>query len=279
MASTTADYASSPNVIEYTAAGWGTPNIIDHSLDGNPSITEISGSELVATYSTGTVTYLRTMPFSTGTWSSPQTVLGSVGVQMSRQYDPVATTALLGPQFGFGVYSYNFGATATVSNTFSFPMLAAYGTGTFTANLLVSDLATTPSSVPNTLIFSVQSGASCNPTVSNTLISFIPTRAGFSAVADNVVNVINTGATPSTISLYGTNWFSGATTYYVENTLWATANTPGVGTPLQANGNVLIATTIPVSASGGNTIWFGIQVPPGQAPGTYQQQITLGLSC
>lgn len=140
-------------------------------------------------------------------------------------------------------------------------------------------LVAAPTNTFNTILATVTVVGQCQPSLSNTLIFFASTQAGFTAVTDNVVSVKDIGL-PSNIAVYGTNWFNGGVTFFVTNTLWTTSNTPGAGTPLQINGNVPIDTDIPILTSGGTgNIFFGVSIPAGQSAGTYQQQIFISLSC
>ena len=98
--------ASAVNVYKYTSS-WSAVNVVDSGTDSNPSISAIQGSLLSVVYGTGTNTYEKTMPFSTGTWSGATTIgLNSVGAT--------------GPQGGLSSSSAVFGISATNGNVYSY---------------------------------------------------------------------------------------------------------------------------------------------------------------
>jgi hypothetical protein len=130
----------------------------------------------------------------------------------------------------------------------------------------------------NAITATVTVQAQCTPIISNTLIFFPQTLPGSFAATANGVNVITSGA-PSNIAVYGTNWVSGGNNFFVTNTLWNQVSGQNIGNQLLINGNIPIDTRIPLKAASGNDIYFGVNVPVGQAAGTYTQQIILGLSC
>lgn len=157
--------ASAVNVMKYTTT-WSAETTVDSSSDANPSLSAIQGSQLALIYGTGSNTYARTMPFGTGTWSGATTIgINSVGAT-GPQGGLSSSSAVFGISATNGnVYSYAFMLPpATTSNTFTFNVLPAYGTGLFRANIILTDQATTPMSVTNTLTFTVYQA----PTVSIT---------------------------------------------------------------------------------------------------------------
>jgi PGF-pre-PGF domain-containing protein len=129
------------------------------------------------------------------------------------------------------------------------------------------------------------SAATCVPVISNTLITFPTTGSGLFAPTANAENVVDSGTAASNIIVYGTNWISttSSASFLVGNTLWSATSSPtsAIGTQL---GNLITNpsgqdTLIPLKAGGGNVIYFGLNVPPGQAAGAYNQLITIATSC
>jgi PGF-pre-PGF domain-containing protein len=127
--------------------------------------------------------------------------------------------------------------------------------------------------------------ATCIPVISNTLITFPTTGSGLFAPTANAENVVDSGTAASNIIVYGTNWISttSSASFLVGNTLWSATSSPtsAIGTQL---GNLITNpsgqdTLIPLKAGGGNVIFFGLNVPPGQAAGAYNQLITIATSC
>jgi PGF-pre-PGF domain-containing protein len=125
----------------------------------------------------------------------------------------------------------------------------------------------------------------CIPVISNTLITFPTTGSGLFAPTANAENVVDSGTAASNIIVYGTNWISttSSASFLVGNTLWSATSSPtsAIGTQL---GNLITNpsgqdTLIPLKAGGGNVIFFGLNVPPGQAAGAYNQLITIATSC
>ena len=105
----------------------------------------------------------------------------------------------------------------------------------------------------------------------------------------NTIAVTDTGNLASNILTSGSNWNYNANTFNVQNTIWSPgANTlfsPGTVASNSAVDNevYLTGTTsdthIPVNTVGANSIWYGVAVPAGQAPGTYTQTINVISSC
>lgn len=205
---------------------------------------------------------------------------------------------------GLGPYTYNYMVYSTTglvdnalytnvaltTNSFSYVQQNSWGSGTFTANLVVTDnsLDTSPTNtVTNTLTYSATSSATCVPTVSNTLINFGTVKPGSFAPTANAVTVGDSGTAATYIYLYsisGTgstgNWVYASNYFGVSNTLWNGASDGSSNLPANALTNSITTNTLLyVSPTVSNTIYFGVNVPKGQAPGTYSQGITVSLSC
>jgi hypothetical protein len=156
--------------------------------------------------------------------------------------------------------------------------------------------AYTPTNTINAITAELQVPGTCTPQVSNQLINFPNTYAGSSVPTNNPENVVDLGNTGSNIYVTGGTGAAGSTgnwlpisssvtaSFLVGNTLWSatSSSTGAIGTQL---GNYATNpggqnTNVPVQANGGgNVIFFGLNVPAGQPPATYNQLITIMLSC
>lgn len=140
----------------------------------------------------------------------------------------------------------------------------------------------------NTISVSLTVQGVCVPTLSSTLITFPPTKAGYFAPTANAVTIGDSGTVGSNIVLYsisdsGTgNWVSGSNSFGVSNTLWNPTSDTGSNLPANALTNSIATDTqlyVSPSPVVSNTIYFGVNVPAYQATGTYSQGITVSLSC
>ncbi len=155
--------------------------------------------------------------------------------------------------------------------------MTSYATVTNTVNALTGCLI-----VPGT----------CTPSFTNTVIYFSNAQTvgyvqpGSYAATQNDVNVVNLGNYNGNIAVSAFsgspatgNWISTAGSFLVGNTLWSLTSGQNIGTQL-TNTVSGVDTKIPVKAnSGTNDIFFGLNVPTGQAAGSYNQVITVFLSC
>ena len=178
----------------------------------------------------------------------------------------------------------------TTSNTYKWMIPSSYVSNTIEMNFSVSDSAGWTANSVQSGTLTVSSGGTCIPVLSNTVILFsnavatgyVP--AGSYAPTTNDVNVIDSGSSGGNLlvdaSSSGTNgnWISTAGSFLVGNTLWSQSSGSNTGNQL-TNTVTGYNTKIPVLASGGNDIYFGLNVPKGQAAGTYNQVITVLFSC
>lgn len=131
---------------------------------------------------------------------------------------------------------------------------------------------------------SVSISAVCYTSVTPTTISF-GTLSTNTNVPTNVLvtDQDNGGNVASYLYISGNDWTAGSNSFGVSNTLWdPTTQATYVGTALSAtssNTAILIpAPTVSVTTTS-NSIYFGLGVPSGVAPGTYTQTITIQNSC
>ena len=118
--------------------------------------------------------------------------------------------------------------------------------------------------------------STCMLAVSNTAINFPSTAAGTNSVVGNVVSDTNNGNAASYIWLYGSNWIGGylAQNFFVTNTIYSNVFlSTGVGTNTNALQLASSNSYIPVFAGGTNTLYFGVNIPNGQAANAYSQNI------
>ncbi len=131
----------------------------------------------------------------------------------------------------------------------------------------------------------------CVPIISNTIINFGSTPPGTYQPTANAENLINFGNAAANIIVNGGNWISTTPNraFHVSNTLWSATSGGNIGTQLTNTINGGPAggdTKIPLKANGGgNTVFFGVNVPVGQAnsgitgESGYAQTINVMLSC
>ncbi|MGA3021048.1 MAG: hypothetical protein ABSD68_03815 [Candidatus Micrarchaeales archaeon] len=146
------------------------------------------------------------------------------------------------------------------------PVKISFAAPTNTVNAITATLI-----VPNT----------CIPYLSATAIAFPSTTAGSFAPTSNDVNVMNVGNIGATIFVGGGNWIYLSNSFLVGNTLWSPTSGANIGTPLTGS-SIGVNTLIPVKnlgMTGGNDIYFGVNIPAGQTPGAYSQTINMILSC
>ncbi len=172
------------------------------------------------------------------------------------------------------------------SNTIAFTVGTS---GSDTYNAIVTDLGTTNpytfNSIQNTITIS---SATCVPVVSNTLVNFGSVRAGYFAAVANAVTVNDIGSTAAAYiylySIYGTdlsgNWVYLSNSFTVSNTLWTPTDLVNTNEPSNTLTNTISTNTLLyVSPTISNTIYFGVNIPAGQHTGSYEQGITVSLSC
>ena len=120
----------------------------------------------------------------------------------------------------------------------------------------------------------------CTFTVSNTAINFGSMNPGTTTAttANGVVTVTDTGNIGSNILTSGTSWAFNSNTFGVTNTVWSPSSST-----VYASANLLTGssfdTKIVVTTTATNTIYYGLGIPAGQAPGTYSQTIDVISTC
>jgi hypothetical protein len=127
----------------------------------------------------------------------------------------------------------------------------------------------------------------CIPLISNSVsgINFGSISQNSFAATSNAENVINLGNSVSNIIVDGGNWVYGANNFLVGNTLWSLTYSSSAAIGTQLTSSVYGVDTQEIVGSGGatgtggNTIYFGLNVPKGQAPGVYTETINIMLSC
>ena len=140
--------------------------------------------------------------------------------------------------------------------------------------------ATTTVTAPN-VVASMTVLSTCEISLSNSVITLPATAPGSFAPTDNgVVTDSNPGNIAGNVVIYGGNWIgtSSANTFYVTNTVWNPSSSLN-----QIIGNQLTSSPftslLQIPAAGSSTIYFGANVPSGQAADTYSQNIVIEASC
>ena len=120
----------------------------------------------------------------------------------------------------------------------------------------------------------------CTFTVSNTAINFGSMNPGTTTAttANGVVTVTDTGNVGSNILTSGTTWTFGSNTFGVQNTVWSPSSTTAYASANVLTGSA-VNTNIIVTTTATNTIYYGLGIPAGQAPGTYSQTIDVISTC
>ena len=138
-------------------------------------------------------------------------------------------------------------------------------------------------SISNTVLAGVNVPSVCTLTLSNSLITFPSTVGGSNAPVANAVTTTNQGNIQGYLWLYGSNWVTSANTainFFVSNTIFTNVINQ-YGTPYLPN-------TLPLSAANSamllpatiaNTLYFGVNIPSGQAANSYNQNIVLQDVC
>ncbi len=160
------------------------------------------------------------------------------------------------------------------------------------AMLVVLALAFTFLSITNIRIAAANSTSS-NVAASVNVLSYceiggVPNTINFGSITNGQSHDTNSLITANTIGnangnilVYGTTWAYLSNSFDITNTLWnpTSLNSNG-GNALTASPVNTLITLVPVDdATGTNNIYFGVNVPLGQAPDTYTQTITLQNSC
>jgi hypothetical protein len=139
--------------------------------------------------------------------------------------------------------------------------------------------AVTVTAAPN-VVASMTVLSTCEISLSNSVITLPATAPGSFAPTDNgVVTDSNPGNLAGNVVIYGGNWIgTGSNTFYVTNTVWNPSSSP-----TQIIGNQLTSSPftslLQIPAAGSSTIYFGANVPSGQAADTYSQNIVIETSC
>lgn len=152
-------------------------------------------------------------------------------------------------------------------------------------------LSATTTNTVNAVTATLSVPGVCIPGISNTVIQFSNAitpgyvQPGSFAATTNDVNVVDFGQVGANILVdansAGTNgnWISSAGSFWVYNTLWSPTSGGNIGTQM-TNAITGVDTWIPVKPNGsGNDIFFGLNVPVGQAAGSYNQVISILLGC
>ena len=119
----------------------------------------------------------------------------------------------------------------------------------------------------------------CAFVTSNTAINFGSMNPGTTtATTANGITVTDTGNIGSNILTSGNSWVYNSNSFGVQNTVWSASSSTAYAsaTPLTITST---DTGIIVTTTATNTIYYGLGIPAGQAPGTYSQTIDVISSC
>jgi len=161
-----------------------------------------------------------------------------------------------------------------IRSIFAFAVVSAL----FTTVLLELPAIVFADTSSNSISASVVVNTVCTTELSNTLITFPSLQPGGYANTANVVTITNSGNKAANTLVEGTDWTYSSYDFDVSNTLWSATSGGNIGTQLTP-APTLTDTAIVVNAGSSNQIYFGVNVPVGQAPGTYSSTITIELSC
>ncbi|MDE1874341.1 MAG: hypothetical protein KGI04_04485 [Candidatus Micrarchaeota archaeon] len=170
-------------------------------------------------------------------------------------------------------------------SAFAFALVVASMVVAMLALFTQIGLVTAVTNTVNGIALSIQVQGVCNPILSNTLVNFGSVQPGSFAPTANAVNIQDSGSVASNIVLYSTstttgNWVYLSNSFLVSNTVWDVSYHSGAIVGNQLTNSITTDTKINVATSGsGNTLYFGVNIPAGQAPGTYTQGITVEFSC
>jgi hypothetical protein len=102
----------------------------------------------------------------------------------------------------------------------------------------------------------------------------------------NSIGVTNSGNLASNILTSGSNWNYLSNSFYVTNTVWSgTANSVWSPVIILGGANEIrltgasVDTRVTVNSISPNSIWLGVSIPAGQAPGIYTQTINVISNC
>lgn len=194
------------------------------------------------------------------------------------------------------VYNSLSGFASSTSNVVSFVDSAGWNTGTFTANVYITDSASAANMVvSNSLTYTVTAAGTCFITLSNSVVTFA-VGANSNTPTQNVITDTDSGGSAATTILIAggigdaTSWYNNGiwvdttktNTIGVTNTVWApTLNTAwSSGTALT---NTITSTGLvipnPSGGSASNTLYLGMGVPAGVPPTIYTTNIVIENSC
>ncbi len=118
----------------------------------------------------------------------------------------------------------------------------------------------------------------CSISLSSNAVNFGAIGSSQNTSANILITDTNSGNTNAYMLVYGSNWISGSNSFYVSNTVWSASSGTTYASASKLSATVT-NTLLSVSASGSNSIYFGLGIPSGQQVGTYQQTITIENSC
>lgn len=220
----------------------------------------------------------------------------------------VGNAVKLDPNYVNTLISLPLNSGFTVYNNIYFGVSVPTGQqpGTYAQNIVFRNSCNsgTPSAETN-VIFTLTVPNVCGILLFNSItlttalnsISFGSINPGANTpyASNQVVDENAGGNTAANILVAGSLWTAGANNFYSTNTVFNPSNvlttllTPqqpsppvlnGNGLPLGAANVVDTAIQIPYPpTSGQNSIYFGLYIPPGQASGTYSQNIIIENQC
>lgn len=174
--------------------------------------------------------------------------------------------------------------SSSTTNTITFSTLP--GNYPFTiANQVISGTTYIPSPSSGYLVAgnttSITFPLSCYITLTPNTINFGNVNPNTNIATINSVVDSNSGNANANMLVYGGNWLVSSTLangFGVSNTSYASTS----GVPYSSANKLsktATSTLLTVPASGSNTIYFGLNIPPGVAANSYTQTITIENSC
>ena len=178
----------------------------------------------------------------------------------------------------------SYASVSSSSNSFTWTVPGSVASYMLQANVVITDSATTAvtSNIALSNLLTV-AGSACFTGIDNSVINFGSISPSISMATDNAVLDTNlAGTANSYMYVLGGNWIitsSQLNGFGISNTSWSTSY--GVSYSSANQLSVAAANTGLYVASGGgsNTIYFGLNIPPGAAATSYNQIITIENSC
>jgi hypothetical protein len=217
-----------------------------------------------------------TAPPDNGQWSNKWLLISIVSINGTA-------TMYLSPNAGnygseIGQNASNSYSVANNGDYLGFVGDAAGGTTTQYLNGMIIRQRPPNGIMPSSVFGSPTSiQSTCSVSISPATINFGSLNPGSSFDTNQVVTDYNNGTVSANMLVYAGNWINGAVNFGLSKTLWNPTSLSSYTGNAMTTAPTLANIIIP--ASGSNSIYFGLSVPPGQSAGSYSQTITIENEC